>query len=321
MDVLSSICRILEGDFGGWEVNRLFGQDAAQGLAALLGFELAHISVPDVDAILDSLVGQEKVLRALTVLKILSAVDPKGSLLSPSLGRILSGDTRGRPETATIDPLATEFLGSDRPHIAWSILHRDRLEFLPLPAEPATAVEPSTADRWLICRDGRPRGEQAPHGVELVWWTTTALAGVRRPVGQRRAPRRKAHLQARATFVGPVERLRPNRTFNAVLSDLSVSGAGLFLPDPYGVLDASALKGRRVRLEVPVPLEGRELATLADIMWCRSEQGEGPRGLHVGLCFCDPPEPFVQAVRDMISNRKGDRHLLWNLWDSAATKA
>jgi hypothetical protein len=154
----------------------------------------------------------------------------------------------------------------------------------------------------------------------LVWHTGPIHRGRSRAIGARRAPRTRVHLPARVVLLGRVERTRPAHGYSAEIADVSTTGAGLILPNPHGVLQASELMERRVRLEVPLPEEGREVSTLAEVHWCRPDPKEGQGSLRVGLQFYDPPEPFVEAVREWMKDRKGERHFLWNLWDTLATR-
>lgn len=317
MDPAEGIRHILEGHLEGLHLAGAAQGDVAERIATLAGLRAKSISPTRFEGLLERLHSRGQVLRALTLLKVLSCCCSDTSDLVHLLESIFERESLlDADEPFTVDPLATEFLGSDRPPVAWSVLCRDGLEIRTAPGPD----ELSPPDAWIVCRDERSISPEAPHGLALVWRTTTTVPGKLRPAGQRKICRKKMSLQGSLTFLGKAEKLRPTRKHEVYVVDISPVGAGLRLPNPHGWIDTEDLKNRRIRLEISLPAESRVLLTLADVVWCRPAEEIGDPVLRLGIHFHEPPQEFVQSVRELIIQRKGDQQLLWNLWDTQAPK-
>ena len=253
-------------------------------------------------------------LRALALLKIVGdAWGPDEELLS-LLSEALALDSAD----LSTDPLPREFLGTKRARIAWSVLQKDSLAFLPAQGERLNLGSRG----WLICRSHDVGDERLPDGLALVWWSTTRVAGALRPAGTRKQSRRRLELSSTLIFVGPIREKTGLSRVSAEVQDLSDTGAGVRIRDRFGRLGGIDLKGARVRLELRKPDQKEPMASLATIRWV--EQSTDAKDGHVcrlGLKFEDPPPEFLSSVEELLSPGKGDVQYLWSLWESDSGKA
>ncbi|MCK4304287.1 MAG: PilZ domain-containing protein [Candidatus Eisenbacteria sp.] len=282
--------------------------------AAELGEE--SVSAPWIEGLLEKFLVRGQILRALALLKVLSAHDPEGTCLLPHLESVLDQESLLDGEPVTTDPLATEFLGSDRAPVAWSILRRDGLSVRPAPGPKARTAP----DQWTICHDPRSESPKAPHGLALVWHTTTTVPGKSRPAGKRKVCRRKMSLQGTVTFLSRSKKFRADRKYGAIIDDVSPAGVGIHLPNPHGYLNAEEARKCRIRLEISLPAQRQRIVTLAHVAWCVTANDQNGPILRMGIQFLEPPAEFIRTIRELIIQRKGDQQLLWNLWDTQAPR-
>lgn len=317
MGPLDEVRRMLEGDLGAFEAAGLPEDHAAESIAARTGLTDAELDLGAVTALLDEYLAQGQILRSLALLKICSVVDPAGAELIPHLQRVFGAglDEDGQPDT--IDPLAKEFLGTDRPNLAWSVLTRDKLQVARVPNEEGHFG----GNGWMICHDERRRSSEAENGIAMVWWNTTPVAGKLRPAGRRRVSRRKLPLQVRLFFLSALDGSRQPRRCEAELSDLSATGVGVNVSNKYGRFDSADLNGEKIRLEIALPSGQAAPSTLARIVWAKNDTEDSEPVVRLGVQFLEPPEEFNEAVSELLVQGKGDQQYLWNLWESQTTRS
>ena len=317
MDPVEALEKILEGNLAGLVHTGPRARHAADQIASRIGLGEGKLPLPRVERLLGTLHGRGRFLCSLVVLKVVAARSTGNSDLIPLLESLMEDESLyDATEALTTDPLASEFLGSDRPPVAWSVLLRDRLE-LHAASPPG---DPGVPDEWVICRDEKTTSSDAPHGVVLAWRTTTTVPGKIRPAGHRKICRKKISLKGVLTVLGPSMKGSHARRLKIRIVDISPAGLGLTIPNPHAVLDVSDFQKRRVRLDVALPADGRRIATLANVAWCVATGGPADASIRVGVQFHEPPPEVVQAIKELIIQRKGDQQLLWNLWDVQAPK-
>lgn len=316
MGPLDDVRRLLEGDLSAIDVASL-PLPAAETIASKTGLLAEPPSAEELGALLDDYLGQGQILRGLALLKVCAETDRGGHRMLHLLERAFDAglDEDGNPDT--IDPLAKEFLGSERPHIAWSVLVRDRLEIAAVP----NAEGHFGGNGWLICHDDRARSSEAEHGLAIVWWNTTPVAGKLRPAGRRRVSRRKIPLQVKLVFVGQHELGKSHRRVEAELEDVSKTGVGVILPNCYGRFRTETLNHERIRMEICLPSGHSVPSSLARIVWAKDDVRDGEAIVRIGIQFLDPPPEFVQSIEEMLVQGKGDQQYLWNLWESQTTRS
>lgn len=253
-------------------------------------------------------------LRALSLLKIVGdSWGPHPQLLA-LLGEALE---IGASDLST-DPLPREFLGSKRPRIAWSVLQKDSLAFVPCGGERLKLGSRG----WPVVRADDVGDERLSDGLALVWWSTTRVAGTLRPAGTRKQSRRRLELSATVVFVGPIRETTGLSRVGAEVQDLSDTGAGVRVRDRFGRLGGIDLMGARVRLELRKADQKEPLTTLATIRWVdQSADVKDGQVCKLGLKFEDPPPEFLSSVEELLSPGKGDVQYLWSLWESDSGKA
>jgi hypothetical protein len=308
MTSMETIRRILEGHLEAFDARASTQVDASDALGRIARFDESPPTAATVEEFVTELLETGQVLKSLTLLKILSAIDPSGEAYLPALGRILEWSPG--PGRGSQNPLAREFLGTTRLHTAWFVLSRDRLEVAVVPNENGDFG----ADGWTVCRDASPRPYSAPHGLALVWWSMTKVAGKVRPAGQRRVSRRKISLAVHISVLGGPP-AGGQRKIEAEMDDLSITGAGLHVRDPYGRLRGQPPLGRRLRMEVNLPSSRDPLATLADVVWMKEDMADDEPVVRLGIHFVESPPEFTDAVRELLVNAEGDQQYLWNLWE------
>ena len=317
MGPLDDVRRMLEGDLGAFNADGLPEDNAAESIAARTGLTESQLDVGAVSDLLREYLSQGQILRSLALLKICAVADPDGTQFIPLLELVFKAglDDEGQPDT--IDPLAKEFLGTSRPNLAWSVLVRDKLQIARVPNQEGHFG----GNGWMISHDERRRSSDAEHGIAMVWWNITPVAGKLRPAGRRRVSRRKLPLQVRLVFFNAGDGSRQPKRCEAELSDLSATGVGVNLANLYGRFDAESLRNEKIRLEISLPSGQAAPSTLARIVWSKDDIEEGEPVVRLGVHFLDPPEEFNEAVKELLVQGKGDQQYLWNLWESKTTRS
>lgn len=313
---LPKLREILEGCFDGPLLTRLL--DGDEEFRERIPFPNEPVSDDiDGDELADVFRGwlaSGHYLRALAILKIVGdSWGPHPQLLG-LLGEALE---RENAELST-DPLPREFLGTKRARIAWSVIQKDSLAFVPCSGERLRLGSRG----WLVVRNDDLGDERLPDGLALVWWSTTRVAGALRPAGERKQTRRKLELSATVVFVGPLRESSGLSRIGAEVQDLSDTGAGVRIRDRFGRLGKVGLQGARVRLELRKADQKEPLSTLATIRWVdQSADVRDGQVCRLGLKFEDPPPEFLSSVEELLSPGKGDVQYLWSLWESDSGKA
>jgi hypothetical protein len=230
--------------------------------------------------------------------------------------------------TAPKDPVPREFLGAERPELAWSVLERDSLTWA-LDSESRAL----TGHEWVVARStagatgsaeettGSIEGatgptESATGSTILVWNADTEVAGKLRPAGTRQIARRRAELPATIALLGADRDHFGVQRFESEVRDLSGGGMGLWIADPLKKFDARDLQDHRVRVELTGSGQGSNIA-LADVCWVKPEDNDrGMHGWKMGLKFIEPTAEFNDTVEELLRPGKGDIQLLWNLWQA-----
>lgn len=126
---------------------------------------------------------------------------------------------------------------------------------------------------------------------------------------------RRRHL--RSVFTYPVEfkiifRTFKSLSFDGYLKDISLSGAGLEIADPYGRLDIDEAKSGRVILTLSIPHENKT-HILAHIQWVKRK--EGASRIKMGISFKDLDYEDLTAIERLIGLKSKDHNMMWNLWE------
>jgi hypothetical protein len=313
---MERIKAIVGGDLRGLPRITQPDHDAAEWLSATLKLDAERPSVDEVATYVNQLANDGKALEALACLKILAVEDHDGAQLRPLLEQLILREQSKRSEAATTELLISEFLGTDRGHIAWSVLCRDRLELCAAPGPDGACP----GDLSVVCCDPRVEDASAPHGLMLAWRRRATVQGASRPGGQRKFSRRKLPLRVRLRFVGSLRGIRSDRWYEAEVLDVSLGGVGVSFPNAHSWLSPRDVSKQRVRLEIPLVEKGQVTSSLANVAWCRCQGSGGEQVLHIGLQFHEPTAEFLVSIRDLIQQKRSDQQYLWNLWDSQEKK-
>ena len=315
MSALDRLEQILDGDLAGLRARTASGTDAAATLAAAAGVSLDGLTDDGIAELLDRFCRHGHRLRALALLKVLAVPDSEGTRLRPLLNQLIENDPASTAQPEFADPELAEFLGTEKPEAAWSAMMSDRLELV-------TAEFPDDrfgADAYVICRDTRSEPPIAPFGTALIWRIQHLTSDSSR--GKRKAMRRRVSFQVGVTLLGgksPENRNHPK--LDAWVVDLSALGMGIDLSDPYGQLGPHTKKGARLRLSLALPEERESHTCLAEIAWTKAEKSAEGKEIRLGLRYVTPSPEFLQAVRQVLNQSRGDRQLLWTLWDAQLLK-
>ncbi|MBK8233792.1 MAG: PilZ domain-containing protein [Candidatus Eisenbacteria bacterium] len=314
MSALERLDQILDGDLAGLRPRIPAGADAAPTLSAVAGISLSQLDDEELSATLEKFCHRGHRLRALALLKVLAVGEPDGARLSRLLKTMLENDLRCTADSEFADPELAEFLGSDREDHAWSALCNDHLE-LATPEFPDDRFAPNS---YVVCRDPRPEPPFAPFGSALIWRIQEFAEGGTR--AQRRATRRRVSFQVGVTLLGGASEGRAHPRLDAWVVDLSSLGMGIVLSDTYGQLGPHTKKGSRLRLNLALP-QDREIHTcLAEIAWVKAEKNGEEKQIRLGVRYVTPSPEFLLAVRQVLNQSRGDRQLLWTLWDAQTLK-
>ncbi|MBU1699095.1 MAG: PilZ domain-containing protein [Candidatus Eisenbacteria bacterium] len=308
--------RVLEGRF---EILDLFSDSSPGNISdrfsSVIGIDRESISDDEVKELFEHFISEGSILRALTLLKILSLNDREGNDLAPLLASLLEREALSDIRPATVDLLATKLLGTNRPSVAWNNLMKTSLIFQ---AASAGEVDKPQSD-WLVCHDETPIQPDAPHGMLLYLRIVNSLPDSSSPVWNRKNTRTKVPMPVYFSLVGHPDSNLKFQKYEAALVDLSPMGMGLQLVDLYGCLKPAELKDRRIRLEIVLPSRKDNVHTFATIMWCKEEEVRGRKMIRFGAKFQEAIPEQVAVIQQLIKQRKRDQQLLWSLWDTKTT--
>ncbi len=124
----------------------------------------------------------------------------------------------------------------------------------------------------------------------------------------------------RVKFVYPVEfrillRGLENRSFRGLFSLISLSGALFQFEDNYGLIDSAKVVNSRVELKIALP-PGEQIHLFARIRSARRVDLTHKFSIVFGVEFEDPAEWQLEIIESIISLRKKDQKMMWNLWDN-----
>ena len=255
-----------------------------------------------VSALVDELAGRGRYIAALAVRKMANATIDSSAPLKKLLSELLA--ITPREADPSDDPVPSEFLGSHRPAIAWSVLERDRLEIVPNDGD-------FGRNSWVIST-GLDRGPSRLDWAFL-WGSDTEVAGKLRPAGRRKVTRRKLELTAAIALLGPAGPRQGATRFTAQVTDLTARGAGLVVVDRFDRLYGLQLVGKKLRLSLGIPGRTEPISTIGEICW--TEGDETTRSTQMGVRFLDPPAELQEGVAELIDGRR-DVQYLWSLVES-----
>lgn len=314
MSALDRLEQILDGDLAGLRARTAAGADAAATVSGAAGVSLDGIPDDGIEELLDRFCRHGHRLRALSLLKVLAASDPSGTRLRPLLAALMEKDANSTVQPEFSDPELAEFLGTEKAEAAWMAISSDRLELV-------TAEFPDDSfgqDAYVICRDARSEPPIAPFGTALVWRIQHLTEDSSR--GRRSATRRRVSFQVGVTLLSGTAENRTYPKLEAWVVDLSALGMGIVLDDPYGQLGPHTKKGARLKLALALPEERGSHACLAEIAWNKTDKGSDRKEVRLGIRYVTHSPEFLQAVRQLLNQSRGDRQLLWTLWDAQVQK-
>jgi hypothetical protein len=109
-----------------------------------------------------------------------------------------------------------------------------------------------------------------------------------------------------------ITRTFESASFTGYLRDISLSGAGLEIDDPYGRLNTIDVKSARVILTLNIPRQDKT-HVLAYVRWMRKTGGT-PR-VKIGISFKNLDYEDLMVIEKLIGLKSKDHNMMWNLWE------
>ncbi|MBW2184289.1 MAG: PilZ domain-containing protein, partial [Deltaproteobacteria bacterium] len=106
--------------------------------------------------------------------------------------------------------------------------------------------------------------------------------------------------------------------FQGFIQDISLGGASLEIRDDFSIIDDSLLKYTSIHMIVELNMPGgiHKIDFSGIVRWHTREKKEGMRFLYLGIQFNALNEDSKEILREYLSLGKGEKNLLWNLWDN-----
>lgn len=308
-DPLERLTQLLDGHFPDFGTEPPGSEGLPEWLARWAGVTTEYDAGPPVLERAREWCASGRRLRALALLKVLLAGGAPPDRIAEILEALLGEDARLALDPVEADPDLHEFLGSDRPEFARAALQGDHLELRLLPR----VREALGGNCFVVNQATNPHAPDSLDHWALVWRIQHLTED--RARARRKTTRHRLSYEAGITFVGGSQQARSPSKADAWIVDLSLLGMGLTLDDPYSQYSLVAKKGARVRLSL-ARLERSDTCTcLAEIAWTKVNLDTGPRSIQLGLRYITPTPEFEETVRRLLAENRGDRQLLWKLWD------
>jgi len=105
----------------------------------------------------------------------------------------------------------------------------------------------------------------------------------------------------------------PQYSFHGYIKNVSESGAGIVFEERYGRVNVNDIKGSKIKLIIAMP--SGERVTLMTIARRVRKDAPKPYFIQVGIEFEDMEEWQLNAIKNLIREKKKDHSMIWNLWE------
>jgi hypothetical protein len=112
--------------------------------------------------------------------------------------------------------------------------------------------------------------------------------------------------------------MKGKNDFQGFIQDISLGGVSLEIRDDFSIIDDSLLKYTSIHMIVELNMPGgiHKIDFSGIVRWHTREKKEGMRFLYLGIQFNALNEDSKEILREYLSLGKGEKNLLWNLWDN-----
>jgi len=112
--------------------------------------------------------------------------------------------------------------------------------------------------------------------------------------------------------------MKGKNDFQGFIQDISLGGISLEIRDDFSLIEDSFLKYTSIHMVVELNMsDGTHKIDFSGIVrWHTRAKKEGMRFLYLGIQFNALNENSKEILREYLSLGKGEKNLLWNLWDN-----
>lgn len=107
-------------------------------------------------------------------------------------------------------------------------------------------------------------------------------------------------------------------SFQGFIQDISCGGVAIEIRDDFLKISEALLLYTTIEMSVALnfPDGAHDMQFSGVIRWCRRKKEENKNCLYLGIKFHNLSEENQALVESYITLGKGDKNLIWNLWDN-----
>lgn len=112
--------------------------------------------------------------------------------------------------------------------------------------------------------------------------------------------------------------IRGKSSFQGFIQDISLGGVSIEIRDDFLKISEALLFYTTVEISVALSFpDGAHTMDFSGVIrWCRRRKEESRNFLYLGVKFHNLSEENKALVRQYMSLGRGDKNLIWNLWDT-----
>ncbi len=112
--------------------------------------------------------------------------------------------------------------------------------------------------------------------------------------------------------------MKGKNSFQGFIQDISLGGVSLEIRDDFSIIDDSLLKYTSIQMVLELNMSGgiHEIDFSGIVRWHRRVKKEDMRFVYLGIQFNALNENSKEILMEYLSLGKGDKNLIWNLWDN-----
>jgi len=134
-------------------------------------------------------------------------------------------------------------------------------------------------------------------------------------IDARREKRQEVYHSIRIQIVSPEwARLGLPTRYDGSIRNLSMGGMSLYLNEGYNPLNVDVLLGKRIKIEINIPLEDTRVFLLGEVRWAKREEGV-EHIVTLGVEFVEMTDFHLKNIGKLLTVEAGDHNMLWGLWD------
>ena len=103
--------------------------------------------------------------------------------------------------------------------------------------------------------------------------------------------------------------------YDGTIRNLSMGGMSIYLNEGYNPLNIDDLLGKRIKIDINIPLEDTRVFVLGEVRWANREE-EVKHIVTLGVQFVEMTDFNLKNIKKLLAVQAGDHNMLWSLWDA-----